>query len=90
MWMYASNTEGFIESFLMLVTKAVGSFVHLKDTNALQQELKHDYIITKELSTVAGSLMLRCGGLLSMANTALISSSSPAEHQASTIQLSYH
>ena len=42
--------------------------VRLKDTEALQNELKNDYIITKELSNLA----LRCGRLLAVANVFLI------------------
>lgn len=50
MYVDARNTESFIESFLMLVTNAVGSFVHLKDTNALQQKISlfTKYIFSKK------------------------------------------
>jgi len=66
------TTETMIENFLMLSTKAVGAFVPLKDADALQNELKNDYIITKELSALAGGLALRCGWLLMVANAVLI------------------
>jgi len=86
----AKTTESLIESFLMLATKAVGAFVRLKDADALQNELKNDYIITKELSAVAGGLALRCGRLLAVTNAVLIttkhidfSSSRPADHHPS-------
>ena len=46
--------------------------VRLKDTEALQNELKNDYIITKELSNISGNLALRCGRLLAVANAFLI------------------
>ena len=46
--------------------------VRLKDTEALQNELKNDYIITKELSNLSGNLALRCGRLLALANAFLI------------------
>ena len=46
--------------------------VRLKDTEALQNELKNDYIITKELSNLSGNLALRCGRLLAVANAFLI------------------
>jgi len=68
----SKTTETLIESFLMLATKAVGSFVRLKDADTLLNELKNDYIITKELSALAGGLALRCGRLLAVANAALI------------------
>ena len=45
--------------------------VWLKDTEALQNELKNDYI-TKELSNLSGNLALRCGRLLAVANAFLI------------------
>jgi len=50
-------------------------FVPIKDVEALQNDLKKDYVITKELSTLVGGLALitlRCGRLLMVANTALI------------------
>ena len=68
----AKTTETLIESFLTLATKAVGMFVRVKEADALQNELKNYYIITKELSAVAGCLALRCGWLLAVANAALI------------------
>ena len=45
----------------------------LKDPEALKNELKNDYIISKELSMLSGSLALRCGRLLAFANSVLIS-----------------
>jgi len=47
-------------------------FVQIKDAEALKNDLKKDCIITKELSTLVGSLTLRCGRLLMVANTAFI------------------
>ena len=47
-------------------------FVRLKDVGALQNELKNDYIITKEPSALSGGLALRCGRLLAVANAFLI------------------
>ena len=46
--------------------------VRLKDAEALRNELKNDYIITKELSDLSGGLALRCGPLLAVANAFLI------------------
>ena len=46
--------------------------VRLKDTEALQNELKNDYIITKELSNLSGNLAMRCSRLLAVANAFLI------------------
>ena len=68
----ARTTETLIESFLAFSTKALSLVVKLKDTDALQNELKNDYIITKELSNLSGNLALKCGRLLAVANALLI------------------
>ena len=68
----AKTTETLIESFLSFSTKALSPVVPLKDTKALQNELKNDYIITKELSNLSGNLALRWGRLLAVANAFLI------------------
>ena len=68
----AKTTETLIESFLAFATKALGSIVKLRDTDDLLNELKNDYIITKELSSLSGSLALKCGRLLAVANAVLI------------------
>jgi len=60
------------ESFLSLTTKALSLVVKIKDADALQNELKIDYIITKEMSELSGGLALRCGRLLVVANAFLI------------------
>ena len=64
----AKTTETLIESILSFSTKALSLVVRLKDAEALQNELKNDYIITKELSNLSGNLVLRCGRLLAFAN----------------------
>ena len=68
----AKTTETLIESCLSFSTKAISLVVRLKDTEALQNELKNDYIITKELSNLSGNLALRCGRMLALANAFLI------------------
>ena len=68
----AKTTETLIDSFLSFSTKALGLVVKLKDVEALQNELKNDYIITKELSNLSGNIALRCGRLLAVANAFLI------------------
>ena len=50
------TTEALVDSFIMLYSKAVGKLVSIDDVKALQEELNKDYIITQELSTVAGGL----------------------------------
>ena len=69
----AKTTEALIDSVLTFSTKALGLVVKLKDPEALKDELKNDYIISKELSMLSGSLALRCGRLLAFANSVLIS-----------------
>ena len=71
----AKTTETLIDSFLSFATKALGLVVRLKDANALQNELKNDYIITshhQDLSNLSGSLALRCGRMLAVTNAFLI------------------
>ena len=66
------TTEALVDSFIMLYSKVVGKVVQIDDVEALQYELNTDYIITQELSTLAGGLALRFGRFLALANTALI------------------
>ena len=66
------TTENMIESFLSFSTKALGLAVKLKDTEALQNELKNDYIITKELSNLSGIIALKSGRLLAAVNAFFI------------------
>ena len=82
----AKTTETLIESFLTFSTKALSLVVKLKDTEALQNELKNDYIITKELSNFSGNIALRCGRLLAVANAFLIT----AKHVDFSAEESHH
>ena len=66
------TTDSMIDSALMLLTKGVGLIVSIDDVNELQKELKNDYIINQELSSLAGGFALRCGRWLALANAALI------------------
>ena len=68
----AKTTETLIESFLAFSIKALGLVVPIKDAEALQNELKNDYIITKELSNLSGNIALKCGRLLAVADAFLI------------------
>jgi len=90
----SKTTEKLMDSFIFVATKAVGLFVNIKDIEANQKELRSDYIINKELSTLAGKLALTRGKALSVASAALItakhidyrgSSSSPNVEQLDTI-----
>ena len=68
--------------------------VEIKDIDAYQKELKNDYIISKELSNLAGNLALKCGRFLALANVALITTKhisfaeQTAEHKETTEQCS--
>ena len=66
------TTETLIDSFLAVATKAAGRVLPIKNVEALQKELQSDYIITNELSALAGNLALKCGKLLALASAALI------------------
>ena len=68
----SKTTESLIDSFLMLISKGLGLVVKIDDVEKLQQDLKNDYIINHELSSLAGGIALRCGRWLALANAALI------------------
>ena len=68
----ARTTETLIESFLAFSIKALSLVVRLKDTKALQNELKNDFVITKELSDLSGGISLTFGRFLAVANAFLI------------------
>ena len=71
-YLSSKTTETLIDSFLTFSTKALGCVVKLKDAEALHNELKNDYIITKELYNISGNISLRCGRFLAVANAFLI------------------
>ena len=68
----AKTTDSLIDSIISVACKVVGMAINIKDVDACQKELKNDYIICKELSNLAGSLALKCGRFLALANSALI------------------
>ena len=68
----SKTTESLIDSFLMLISKGLGLVVKIDDVDKLQQDLKNDYIINHELSSLAGGIALSCGRWLALANAALI------------------
>ena len=71
-YMGSKTTDSLIDSFIFLITKAVGMTVNVKDIDAYQKELRNNYIINKELSNLAGNLALKCDCFLALANTAVI------------------
>ena len=66
------TTETLIDGFLCLATKAIGSIVKIKDADALKNDLKNHYVITKEMSELSGVIALRCGHMLAVVNALLI------------------
>ena len=52
----SKTTENMMENFLSFTTTALGIVVRFKDVDALKNELKNDYIITRVLSTLSGGL----------------------------------
>ena len=63
----SKTTESLIDSFLMLACKGLGIVVKIADVEKLQQELKNNYIINHELSSLARGFALRCGRWLALA-----------------------
>ena len=68
----SKTTDSLIDNFLSLAIKGVGMIVKIDDVNALKNELKSDFIITKEMSQFCGGLALRFGGYLAAVNAAAI------------------
>ena len=68
----SKTNDTLLDSFLTFASKIVGNFLPIKDVEALRNELKNDYIITKQLANLAGNLSLKCGRLLAVANAALV------------------
>ena len=62
------TTETLIDGFLYLATKALGMVVKIKDTDALKNDLKADYVISNEMSQLSGEISLKCGRMLALVN----------------------
>ena len=68
----SKTTATFVDSFLSLLCWGASMLAPIKDVEAMKQDLKKDYIVDKELSTVVGNLSLRYGPMLMLVNTAMI------------------
>jgi len=68
----SKTTDSMMDNFLTLAIKAVGVVVKIDDADALRNELKNDFIISKEMSQFFGGLALKYGGKLAVVNTAMI------------------
>ena len=60
-----------LDGFLKLVTKGIGMTIRIDNTEKLHEDLKNDYIIQQELSSVAGLLSMKCGRLMACASAML-------------------
>ena len=68
----SKTTESLIGSMVDLYAYAASAVLNIKDVDRLKEDLKKDFTISKELTVVAGSLALKFGSFLALANTALI------------------
>jgi len=68
----SKTTDSLMDNFLSLAIKGVGMVLKIKDYNALKNELKSDFIITKEMSQFCGGLALIFGSALSVVNAVAI------------------
>ena len=68
----AKTNETMIDCALFFATKALGFVVKIKDTEALKNDLKKDFVISNEMSVLSGEIALRCGRMLAVVNAFLI------------------
>ena len=68
----SKTNETMVSGFLSFSVKALGAVVRIKDPDALHNELKNDYVSTKELSAFSGAIALGCGRLFAIANAIVI------------------
>ena len=68
----ARTNETLIDNFLAFYTRALALALKVKDKEALRNEMKKDFLITKELSDIFGTIQLRFGRLLSVFSSFLI------------------
>jgi len=72
----AKTTDSMVDNFLSLAIKAAGRVLKIDDSDALKNELKGDFIISKETSQFFGGVALKYGNYLAFVNAAAIT----AEH----------
>jgi len=68
----AKTTDTMIDNFLSLSIKTAGLVVKIENADAIKNELKGDFIISKNLSQYFGGLALRYGGALALVSAAMI------------------
>lgn len=62
------TTENMVSTFLDLVAVPLASIFQIENVQDYQMDLREDYCIKKELSELAGSLYLRFGKMVAIAN----------------------
>jgi len=68
----AKTTESLIDYALSLAVKGVGTVLKIDDANALKNDLKGDFLITKEMSQFFGRLALKYGKALAVTSAVMI------------------
>ena len=68
----AKTTDSMIDNFLALAIKAAGFVVKIDNADALKNEPKGDFIISKEMSQFFGSVALKYGNFIALVNAAAI------------------
>jgi len=68
----AITTDSMIDNFLALAIKAAGVDIKIDNADALKNELKGDFIISKEMSQFFGGVALKYGNYIALVNAAAI------------------
>jgi len=68
----SKTNDTLIDNFLSLAIKWGGKIVEIDDAEALQNELKSDFIINKEMRKYAGKVSLKFGSSLAILNAVAI------------------
>ena len=71
---YVGNkiTDSLVDNAIRLFTKGISMVFEVKDEAKFQQDLKNDFVISHELSMLAGRVALSCGQYLAVANVGFI------------------
>ena len=71
---YVGNkiTDSLVDNAIRLFTKGISMVFEVKDKAKFQQDLKNDFVISHELSMLAGRVALSCGQYLAVANVGFI------------------
>jgi len=66
------TTDSMIDNFLALAIKAAEMVIKIDNADALKDELKGDFIISKEISQFFGGVALKYGNYIALVNAAAI------------------